>query len=267
MNGKRKRKPGSGRKGNLKTMKDKLFFILYYLKNYPKFDVIGYDFGFGKSAAHYNVNKSKAALLSALSELGVLPKRRFSSPEEMEEAFKNTRDLLIDATERPCFRSADYEKQKKHYSGKQKAHTLKNTVISNTIKYVLFLGYTSPGSVHDYGLFKTEFPPEEDWFKNFNLWLDLGFLGAQNDYCPADVNIPHKKQRKSKKNPNPCLTEKQKEENRKISKIRVIAENAIGGMKRFSALTDKFRNKTIEFADDVAILAAGLWNLKLSVNK
>jgi len=88
MSGKRKRKPGGGRKGNLNAMKEKLFFILYYLKNYQKFDVIGYDFGFDKSAAHYNVNKSKRALLSALAESGVLPKRRFSGPEEMEEAFK-----------------------------------------------------------------------------------------------------------------------------------------------------------------------------------
>jgi len=229
--------------------------------------VTGYNFGFDKSAAHYNANKSKAALLSALAESGVLPKRRFSSPEEMEEAFKNTRDLLIDAAERPCFRTADYETRKKHFSGKRHARALKNTAISNAFKYFLFSGYTSPGSMHDYGLFKTEFPPEEDRFKNFNLWLDSGFSGIQNDYNPAGVNIPHKKQRKSKKNPNPCLTEKQKEENRKTSEIRVIAERAAGGMKRFGALTAEFRNKTVGFADDVAIPAAGLWNLKLSVNK
>jgi len=35
----RKRKPGVGQKGRLNTMEKKLFFILYYLKVYPTFDV------------------------------------------------------------------------------------------------------------------------------------------------------------------------------------------------------------------------------------
>ena len=37
----RKRKPGGGRKGALSTPELKLFFILFYLKNYPTFDVLG----------------------------------------------------------------------------------------------------------------------------------------------------------------------------------------------------------------------------------
>lgn len=263
--GERKRMPGGGRKGRMPDMKDKLFFILCYIKNYDKFDVIGHKFDYDKSSACKNVHKLTKILLSALAELNVLPKREFSSPEELKEAFENIKNLFIDATERPCFRAADYETQKKFYSGKQKEHTLKNTVISSACKYILFLGYTVPGSIHDYGLFKTEFPLTENWFEGFNLFMDLGFSGAQKDYIPANINIPHKKPRKSKRNPNPCLTEAQKEENKKISKIRVIAENATGGMKRFSALTGEFRNKSIEFADDIAILAAGLWNLKLSV--
>jgi len=34
------RKPGGGQKGHLKTAEDKLFFILFYLKTYPTFDVL-----------------------------------------------------------------------------------------------------------------------------------------------------------------------------------------------------------------------------------
>jgi hypothetical protein len=37
----RSRKPGGGRQGVLKTAESKLFFILFYLKNYPTFDVLG----------------------------------------------------------------------------------------------------------------------------------------------------------------------------------------------------------------------------------
>ncbi len=39
-----KRKQGNGSKGKLKTIQDKLFFILYYLKVYPTFDVFGFIF-------------------------------------------------------------------------------------------------------------------------------------------------------------------------------------------------------------------------------
>ena len=42
---KRKRRPGAGQKGKLVTAEKKLFFILYYLKVYPTFDVLGYQFG------------------------------------------------------------------------------------------------------------------------------------------------------------------------------------------------------------------------------
>ena len=40
-----KRKPGAGSKGTLDTMDKKLFFILFYLKTYPTFDELGYQFG------------------------------------------------------------------------------------------------------------------------------------------------------------------------------------------------------------------------------
>jgi hypothetical protein len=95
-------------------MKYKLFFILFYLKNYPTFDVLGYEFGIDRSKACVNVHKIKVVLLDALSELGILPKREFSSAEEMAEAFKD-KDLLIDATERPHFRHKDYETQEKYF--------------------------------------------------------------------------------------------------------------------------------------------------------
>jgi hypothetical protein len=39
--GKRQRKPGGGQKGKLPTVYDNLIFLLYYLKVYPTFDVLG----------------------------------------------------------------------------------------------------------------------------------------------------------------------------------------------------------------------------------
>ena len=76
--------------------------------------------------------------------------------------------LLIDATERAYHRSTEDAKQRDHYSGKKKQHTLKNTVMSLPDKYIVFLGRTFSGRHHDYSMLKHEFPPELDWFKD--MW-------------------------------------------------------------------------------------------------
>lgn len=138
-------------------------------------------------------------------------------------------------------------------------------MIANAGKKVLFIGTTVPGSRHDYSLFKTEFDPAEAWFKAVTGWLDLGYQGIKTDDQSAEnINIPHKKPRKSKHNPTPALTDKQKRENRAISRKRVAVEQAIGGMKIFRILSIRFRNRLKKLADDVIFLAAGLWNLKIS---
>ena len=84
----------------------------------------------------------------------------------------------------------------------------------------------------------------------------------QKDY-KGNIQIPHKKPRKSEKNPNPKLTIKQKEENTEMSKIRIFVENAISGIKRYAILNHKFRNKRKNFDDDVIAIASGLWNLRI----
>ena len=203
----------------------------------------------------------------ALDKLGVLPARVFSSVE-LQAAFGKVQDLLIDATERPYCRPTNEDEQRKKYSGKKKRHTVKNTVISTLSKWILFLGYTIAGSIHDYTQFKQEFPVDGQkeiirWFKDFILWFDLGYLGAQEAYEADAVNMPNKKPRKSKNNLYPSLTEKQKNENSHISRVRVIVEQAIGGLKRFNILIHSFRNHLDGFVDTVVLLAAGLWNWKL----
>jgi len=48
-------------------------------------------------------------------------------------------------------------------------------------------------------LLKSEFPPEQDWFKNQNIVVDLGYQGIKKEYIAKQINIPFKKPRKSKK--------------------------------------------------------------------
>lgn len=109
-------------------------------------------------------------------------------------------------------------------------------------------------------MFKEEFPPGQQWFALICVLVDLGYLGIKKDYPEAEIHIPHKKPRKSKKNPAPELNQTQKEENRAVSQIRIFVEHAIGGMKRFGILVQSFRNRKDDFVDDVVAISAGLWN-------
>ena len=113
-------------------------------------------------------------------------------------------------------------------------------------------------------MLKQEFPPELDWFTAINVRVDLGYLGIQTDYRGDRIDIPTKKPRKSKKNPNPQLSEEQKAANTALSRVRIFIEHAIGGMKRYNILVHTFRNHIEHFEDDVIGVCAGLWNLVLS---
>ena len=174
---------------------------------------------------------------------------------------KEEPEVLIDVTERTHFRHQKNAKQKKHYSGKKGTHTVKNTVISTPNRSVVFWGKTFPRSVHDYKMLKSELSPKKTWWSKIKATVDLGYQGIKTDFENPE-NIPHKKPRKSKFNPNPTLTNAQKRYNKKVAQRRIFVEHTIGGMKAFHILSTRFRNRKDNMADEVAFLVAGLWNLK-----
>lgn len=123
-----------------------------------------------------------------------------------------------------------------------------------------------PGSVHDYALLKQSLPTDKPWFKNTVTWLDSGFQGIKKDYTYSrNIKIPYKKLAKSKKNPAPKLTEKQEKYNRKISKIRVYVEHAIGSIKQFHCLMHRVRNHLDSLINHQIMLCAGLHNMKIAL--
>lgn len=146
----------------------------------------------------------------------------------------------------------------------KKRHTLKNTVISALNKTILFLGRTFAGHVHDYTMLKAEFPPERAWFEFIQVLVDLGYQGILTDYVGEAIHIPHKKPRKSKKTPVTTLSTEQKADNKALSQIRILVENAICGLKRYNILVHRFRNRRKSFEDDAIGIAAGLWNFNLN---
>jgi len=86
---KRSRRPGGGPKGKFPTPENKLFFILFYLKNYPTFDVLGFIFDLNPSKAEENVKKFLPILKRAQSKLNILPRRVLKTSDDLVEAFEN----------------------------------------------------------------------------------------------------------------------------------------------------------------------------------
>ena len=109
-------------------------------------------------------------------------------------------------------------------------------------------------------MLQEEFPPSLPWFEKISVWIDLGYIGFAKDYKCDNLKIPFKKPYKTKNNPNPQLKTAQKMYNKSVSKTRVIVENAIGGIKRYNILVQRFRNKSDQLRDKAIFIAAGLWN-------
>jgi hypothetical protein len=249
----RKRAYGGGSNGNIKDPRKKLFYILWYLKVYPTFDVAAYVFASSKSRTQAWTHKILPILEKTLGRKLVLPKRRISSVEEFLTLFPETKEVMLDGVERPTQRSRKTKTQNKNYSGKKKRHTRKNLILANNEKQILLVTPTKHGKVHDKkmsdkNMLASRIPEE------VSILVDTGFQGIQKQH--SNTLIPKKRPRGG------ILTEPEKAWNKLVSSTRIVVEHAIGGMKRFGAVANIFRNKK-GIDDQFVNVCAGLWNLEL----
>jgi len=253
-NPKRVRKYGGGRIGGLKTVDEKLFFTLMYLKTYPTFDVASFFTGINRSNSYRAIKFLLPALEITLGRQLVLPRRQIHSVEEFLLLFPEVKDVFLDGTDRRVQRPKNKKKQNKLYSGKRKATTRKNIVVSDEKRRILYLSPTKSGRRHDkrlgdkMGLSNLPF--------EVSAWVDTGFQGLQKNH--PNTQIPRKRSR------DKPLSEEDKENNRLISSFRVTVEHAIAGMKRLRSTTDVYRNKRANFDDTLNLLSAGIWNYHLA---
>jgi hypothetical protein len=77
----RQRAVGGGRKARLVSTQEKLFFILFYFKCYPTFDLAGIIFDLHCSQAHEWMHRLQSLLEETLGEQMALPERRLDSIE------------------------------------------------------------------------------------------------------------------------------------------------------------------------------------------
>jgi len=248
------RKFGGGAKGKLDAVDKKLFFILFYVKTYPTFDVLGAIIDFDKTNANKNTILLLNSLQKALGKKIVLPERKVNSLEELFKKFPEIKDVFADGLERPVQRPKKKKAQNKLYSGKKKNHARKSIVITDENKKILLITPSKSARRHDKKLADKnclfEHIPE-----HITVWVDTGFQGILKQH--SNTMIPSKR---SKGKP---FTLEQKQENKTISSIRVIVEHAISAIKRFRSVSEKLRNHTANIDDIFLTIASGLWNLHL----
>ena len=248
----RQRRRGGGRKGALRSIEEKLVFILFYFKFYPVQVVQGYFFGMGQPQANEWVHRLTPILNGALGDEKQLPARKASQIEQILAACPGL-EFIIDGTERPIRRPKDPDQQRRYYSGKKKRHTVKNNVISDKrTRKIKVLSPTCEGKKHDKKL-----ADEQDlaYPSGSKLWKDTGFQG----YEPDNVQTfqPKKKAKGGE------LTPQEKERNAAISSERIAVEHSIGGVKVYRIVHDVFRNMRQGFDDLVMETACGLHHLRV----
>ncbi len=228
---------GGGRKATLKTVEQKLFFILFYYKVYPTFRFAQVIFGFDKRNVQLWVRRLEKVLFNTLGKELELPFRQIRHMGDWIETCPDLDEFIVDATERAIQRPKGYRKQKKYYSGKKKCHSVKNQLLVSPRKErVLAVSKTVEGKRGDKLLFDQEHitlyvPPDSIGMG------DKGYEGTQRWHPFLKMVIPNKKPNGKE------LTEAEKRNNKAISSIRVRVEHPISYLKHFNILNHKFRSR------------------------
>ena len=117
---------------------------------------------------------------------------------------------------------------------------------------VIYLSPTYEGSVHDKKICDEENCQYPD---GMEIRQDSGYKG----HHPKNVKITEP----TKKPKGKDLTQEQKKNNREISKLRVVVEHAISGIKRCRAVKAISRNIGYAIKDLIMEVCCGLHNLRV----
>lgn len=251
----RQRAIGAGRvfKHDLAT---RVLMCLVHLRLNLTTVVMGYLFNLDPANISRNITQMRSFLKRQLPEPARIG-RRGKKINSLEELYRIYPDLeaIVDGTEQPIQRPQDSEKQKSHYSGKKKRHTVKKQIVVNRQGLIVDVSPAAEGKRHDFRLFKDHQTLKEVIPKEVRVLADSGYQGADKEGEGRDIRLPDKA---TKLRP---LTEAQKAANRALSKVRVRVEHALGRLKCFRILSDRFRHRLSSY-DEIFDTVAGLVNFK-----
>ena len=238
------------RNSSLYGSSQKLFFILYYLKNNSLQESIGSFFDICQGKVSMWTKQLLPLLNQALNKLNLVPEQDSSKLYTQLKGINDDLILYQDATVRPIEHSLDKAVEQEFYDGKHKCHTIKNHIVCNQKGQVLYVSPLYEGKKHDRSLIADEnlrFP------ENVILIQDTGFQGFEHE---GILFMPKKKPRKKE------LSELDKAINQIISSIRTLVEHVIGSIKILRIVKEKIRLKGYQKRQIVFVLAAAIHNLR-----
>ena len=211
-----------------------LLAALEYWREYRTYAAIGADFGLDESNIYRWIKWCEDVLMG--SGQITLPGKKALLSGQYEV-------IQIDATESPVERPK--RGQRKYYSGKKKRHTNKSQIVVDKSTKEIICVKVSEGKQHDFNLFKRSRLPIN---RKTKAETDSGYQGIKGIH----PNSEHPK----KKPKNGDLTAEEKAENRRISQNRISNEHAIGFLKRFRILSERYRNRRKRFGLRLNLVAA-----------
>lgn len=249
---KRERKIGAGHKFDL-SLKDRILMLLMYYRMYTTYDMLGMIFDLDKSNVARNIRYLEPAVKQSIP----IPAKKYADSKKLktiQELQQFFPDLIAitDGTEQQIPRPKDRKKRKTHYSGKKKKHTVQNQITVNLDGVIIHKSTHSPGSHHDYKIYKSKHPALSE---KLMVFYDLGYLGVEKDFPDQTSVLPYKKKRGKE------LSISQKEWNKLQSKIRINVEHVIAQIKKFR-ISDTFRNKLCRY-DTISEIVCGIVNFKI----
>jgi len=249
----RQRAVGGGRRCE-RDMALRVAAVLAYLRLHVPQAVVGWLFGTSQAEVSREVREVLPALRPCLpcpavwepsDDAAAVAAGGTLTPEQLGAG-----RVLIDATEQRVSRPGSDAAQRRHYSGKKKAHTLKTQLVTDDDHRILAISAAVPGATHDKplcdALHTLDRLPD-----GVAAVADKGYQGLAAQVATAAVcdvatraerqqprllaQTPHKKPRGGE------LTEEQRAFNRALGAVRIRVEHCIGWLKHWAILATRFR--------------------------
>ena len=182
--------------------------------------------------------------------------RRINDIDEFIALYPEIKEIIGDGSEFKIQRPK--RKQGKNYTGKSKRHVKKTVIVINR-EDGLFLGRTNvrPGSVHDKRILDEDAMHQRiDKHTGILKRMDSAWTGED----PSLGWVVNKRGRR-----NHPLTKKEKKENKKLSKIRILVEHAIRRLKIFRRFAETVVIRQKGAFDALLDAAMNLANFKVLV--
>jgi hypothetical protein len=112
-------------KGVFDSDEKRLFFLLFYLKTYPTFDVLGFHFDLSAGHAHDYIQEFMPILERALKARNVYPERTFESVKDFRQAIEKYDEIYMDGAEISCIRPKINKSKKSAIVAKKNAILLR----------------------------------------------------------------------------------------------------------------------------------------------